>query len=282
MDKLIINFTPTGMVPTKAVTPHVPVAVAEIVDDVLGCAELGASIIHLHARDEAEQPTPDPTVFAEIIAGIRAERTDLILCVTTSGRTHPDVEDRAAVLDLTGDSKPEMASLTLGSLNFLHSASLNAPQTIRELARRMAERGIKPELEIFDTGMINYARYLMRKGELAEPGYFNLLLGNIATAQATEATVDLMLDALPPNAVWALAGIGDCQRQVHQWAIDRGGHVRVGLEDSIYLDETRQTLATNRALVERVAEMGRAQGREPATATETRAILGLEQGSPVR
>jgi uncharacterized protein (DUF849 family) len=277
VDKLIINFTPTGMVPTKAVTPHVPVSVAEIVDDVLGCAELGASIIHLHARDKDEEPTPDPTVFAKIIAGIRAERTDLILCVTTSGRTHPDVEDRAAVLDMSGDCKPDMASLTLGSMNFLRSASLNAPQTIQELARRMTERGIKPELEVFDTGMINYAQYLMRKGQLAEPGYFNLLLGNIATAQATEATVDLMLDSLPPRAVWALAGIGDCQQQVHQWAIDRGGHVRVGLEDSIYFDATRQNLATNRALVERVVEMGRAREREPATASETRTLLGLDQ-----
>lgn len=276
MDKLIINFTPTGMVPTKAMTPHVPVSVAEIVDDVLGCAELGASIIHLHARDEAGRPTPDPAVFAAIIAGIRAERADLVLCVTTSGRTHPDIENRAAVLDLSGERKPEMASLTLGSMNFLHSASLNPPQTIRELARRMAERGIKPELEVFDTGMINYARYLMRKQELAEPAYFNLLLGNIATAQATEATVDLMLSALPSNAVWALAGIGDCQRRVHQWSIERGGHVRVGLEDSIYFDESRKTLATNRMLVARVVEMGRALGREPATTAEARAMLALD------
>lgn len=276
MDELIINFTPTGMVPTKAMTPHVPVSVAEIVDDVLVCAELGASIVHLHARDEAGRPTPDPAVFAAIIAAIRAARTDLVLCVTTSGRTHPDIEDRAAVLDLAGDSKPDMASLTLGSMNFQHSASLNAPQTIRGLARRMAERGIKPELEVFDTGMINYARYLMRKRELAEPAYFNLLLGNIATAQATQATVDLMLDALPANSIWALAGIGDCQHRVHQWSIERGGHVRVGLEDSIYFDESRKTLATNRMLVERVVEMGRALGREPATPAQTRAMLALD------
>lgn len=277
MNKLIINFTPTGMVPTKAMTSLVPISVEEIVEDVLDCARLGVSIVHIHARDSQGTPTPDPEVFSEIIRGIRRERQDLILCVTTSGRTHPRLEDRAAVLDLGGETKPDMASLTLSSMNFARTASVNSPEIIQALARRMLERGIRPELEVFEAGMINYGKYLMNKGLLQSPGYFNLLLGNIATAQADEPTLDLMLGSLPEGATWALAGIGDCQLRVHRWAIERGGHVRVGLEDNIYLDEKRTKLASNRMQVQRIVNLADELGREISTPDETRSHLGLER-----
>jgi 3-keto-5-aminohexanoate cleavage enzyme len=277
MNKLIINFTPTGMVPTKAMTPLVPISVEEIVDDVMACAELGVSIVHIHARDSRGMPTPDPEVFSEIIRGIRRERQDLILCVTTSGRTHPRLEDRAAVLDLSGETKPDMASLTLGSMNFARTASVNSPEIIQALAQRMLDRGIRPELEVFEAGMINYGKYLMKKGLLQAPGYFNLLLGNIATAQADEPTLDLMIGALPEGATWALAGIGDCQLQVHRWAIARGGNVRVGLEDNIYFDEKRTRLASNRMQVQRIVDLAEELGREISTPEETRSRLGLSR-----
>lgn len=277
MNKLIINFTPTGMVPTKAMTPLVPISVDEIVEDVLDCAELGVSIVHLHARDGQGMPTPDPAIYAEIIRRIRHERQDLILCVTTSGRTHPRLEDRAAVLDLGGEIRPDMASLTLGSMNFARTASVNSPEIIQALAQQMLERGIRPELEVFEAGMINYGKYLMKKGLLQSPGYFNLLLGNIATAQADEPTLDLMLATLPEGATWALAGIGDCQLQVHRWAMERGGHVRVGLEDNIYFDEGRTTLASNRMQVQRIVELAREIGREVSTPDETRSVLELDR-----
>ena len=277
MNNLVINFTPTGMVPTKAMTPLVPISVDEIVEDVLDCAELGVSIVHIHARDDQGMPTPDPAVYSEIIRRIRRQRQDLILCVTTSGRTHPRLEDRAAVLDLSGESKPDMASLTLGSMNFARTASVNSPEIIQALAQRMSERGIRPELEVFEAGMINYGKYLMKKGLLQSPGYFNLLLGNIATAQADEPTLDLMLGTLPEGAAWALAGIGDCQLQVHRWAMARGGHVRVGLEDNIYFDEERTTLASNRMQVQRIVELANGIGRQISTPDETRSLLGLER-----
>jgi uncharacterized protein (DUF849 family) len=277
MKKLIINFTPTGMVPTKAMTSLVPISVEEIVEDVLDCARLGVSIVHIHARDDQGMPTPDPEIFSEIIRGIRRERQDLILCVTTSGRTHPQLEDRAAVLDLGGETKPDMASLTLGSMNFARTASVNSPEVIQALAQRMSERGIRPELEVFEAGMINYGKYLMHKGLLQSPGYFNLLLGNIATAQADEPTLDLMLGALPAGATWALAGIGDCQLQVHRWAMERGGHVRVGLEDNIYFDEKRTKLASNHMQVQRIVDLADEVGREISTPDETRSLLGLER-----
>jgi len=277
MKKLIINFTPTGMVPTKAMTSLVPISVEEIIDDVLDCAELGVSIVHIHARDNQGMPTPDPEIFSEIIRRIRRERQDLILCVTTSGRTHPRLEDRASVLDLSGETKPDMASLTLGSMNFARTASVNLPEVIQALAQRMLERGIRPELEVFEAGMINYGKYLMKKGFLQSPGYFNLLLGNIATAQADEPTLDLMLGTLPEGATWALAGIGDCQLQVHRWAVARGGHVRVGLEDNIYFDEKRTRLASNRMQVQRIVDLADELRREISTPDETRSLLGLER-----
>lgn len=276
MSRLIINFTPTGMIPTKAMTPLVPISTDEIVEDVLDCAELGVSIVHIHARDSQGLPTQDPEAYAEIIRGIRRERSDLILCVTTSGRTHPRLEDRAAVLGLEGECKPDMASLTLGSMNFARSASINSPETIQGLARRMLDRGIRPELEVFEAGMINYGKYLMKKGLLEAPGYFNLLLGNIATGQADEPTLDLMLGALPEGATWAGAGIGNCQAQVHRWAMERGGHVRVGLEDNIFFDAERTTLASNRMLVQRIVDLADEMDREIATPAQTRSLLGLE------
>ena len=170
-----------------------------------------------------------------------------------------------------------MASLTLGSMNFARTASVNSPEVIQALAQRMLERGIRPELEVFEAGMINYGKYLMKKGLLQSPGYFNLLLGNIATAQADEPTLDLMLGTLPEGAIWALAGIGDCQLQVHRWAIARGGHVRVGLEDNIYFDEKRTKLASNRMQVQRIVDLADELGREISTPDETRSLLGLER-----
>ena len=156
---LIINLAPTGMVPTKVMTPHVPLSPQEIVDDVGRCAELGASIIHLHARDEQGRPTTRPEYMAPLVEGVRSVDPELVVCVTCSGRVATSLDERAAVLDLTGGAKPDMASLTLGSNNFVQQASVNAPDTIRGLASRMHERGIKPELEVFEPGMLTFAHY---------------------------------------------------------------------------------------------------------------------------
>src|SRR3989338_8894372 len=184
MDKLIINFTSTGMIPTKDMTRHVPVSPQEIAKDVLNAAELGVSIAHLHAREDNGEPTYKKEIYEEIIGRIRKKNKDLIICVTTSGRNFPDFEKRAEVLDLEGIYKPDMASLTLSSLNFNKTASINSPDTIKGLAKKMLEKNIKPELEVFDIGMINYAKYLISKDLLSPQYYFNLLLGNIACAQA--------------------------------------------------------------------------------------------------
>src|SRR3989344_891844 len=274
--KLIINFTPNGMIPTKEMTPFVPISPEEIANDVLKAAELGASSAHLHAREPDGTPSTKKEIFAEIIRRIRAKNKEIIIGVTTSGRNVNTFEARSEVLDLDGDVKPDMGSLTLSSLNFNKSASVNSPEVIQKLATKMLERGIKPELEAFDMGMINYAKYLIAKGIIKPPFYFNLLFGNIACAQADLINAGLMLRELPENSTWAFAGIGDYQLKMNTLGVIWEGNVRVGLEDNIYFDNPKRTqLATNIQLVERIAKLAKAYGREIATPREVREILGL-------
>ena len=141
---LIVNFTPTGMIPTKAMTPHVPVSVQEIVDDVHRAVEIGITMVHLHARDEKTgEPTYKAQVYERIIAGIRSFSKDLIICVSLSGRNFKAFEQRGEVLQLDGDVKPDMGSLTLSSLNFNKVASVNSPDIIKRLAQEMKTRPLK-------------------------------------------------------------------------------------------------------------------------------------------
>jgi len=192
--KFILNFTPTGMIPTKEMTQSVPITPGEIIQDVLEAASLGATMAHLHARDPVTgEPTHKKEVYGHIIKGIREKNKDIILCVSTSGRTCDLFEERSECLDLDGHLKPDFASLTLSSLNFNKVVSVNSPDMIKNLAAKMLSRKIKPELEVFDLGMINYAKYLIRKKLLEPPYYFNIILGNIACAQADMFHLGLMV-----------------------------------------------------------------------------------------
>ena len=277
MKKFIFNFTPTGMIPTKEMTPHVPVQPDEIVEEILRAAELGVNMVHIHAREtETERPTFQKDLYAEIIAGVRKHCKDLVLCVSTSGRDWPEFEKRAEVLDLEGELKPDFGSLTLSSLNFNKQASLNSPQMIQALAGRMQERGIRPELEAFDLGMINYAKYLIKKGLVSPPYYFNLILGNIACAQANLLSLGLMVRELPDGAIWSAGGIGDAQLKVNAMALLSDGGVRIGLEDNIWFDEERTHLAKNIELLERVCDVARSLSLTPYSQREAREVLGLE------
>jgi 3-keto-5-aminohexanoate cleavage enzyme len=274
-DELIVNLAPTGMVPTRADTPYVPLTPAEVAADVRRCRDAGASIVHLHPRDDAGEPTQSAASAAALITAVRSAVPDIVVCITTSGRRDPELAGRAAVLDLDGFVRPDMASLTLGSLNFPKQASVNSPATIRGLADRMRERGIAPEWEVFDFGMLDYAAYLRGHGLLGDPVYVNILLGSLGTAAATPLNLALMVERLPPGATWAAAGIGRYQRRVTNWAVTMGGHVRIGLEDNIWFDDGRSDPATNPRLVERIVGVARAVGREPATPDQVRAHLGL-------
>lgn len=276
---VVINFTPTGMLPTKAMTPHVPLTASEIIEDVHRAHEIGITMVHLHARDEVSgAPTWRAENYARIIEGIRAFAPDLILCVSLSGRDFKTFEERSDVLRLDGEVKPDMGSLTLGSLNFNRQASVNEPDMIQALAAEMLARGILPELEVFDAGMINYARYLERKGLLRAPHYFNLIVGNIACAQADPLHVGVMLRDLPPASYWGIGGIGDAQLAMNMLGIAAGGGVRVGLEDNIWLDAGRTRLATNADYLRRIHDIIGAAERRPMAPAALRRHLELQPG----
>jgi len=246
---VIINAALTGMVPTKENTPHVPITVEEIAADVEGVAEAGA---------ENGIPTCDPEIYRRLIGTVRSRCPEIIICASCSGRIESDIDARGVSLTFEGDLKPDMASLTCGSMNFPQQASVNAPQTIMELAKRMKDRGIKPEIEVFEPGMINYARYLIRKNLVDEPIYVNILLGNLGTSSATALDLGHMVTLLPEGSMWSAAGIGRYQLTANTLALATGGHVRVGLEDNPYYDWGERSL-----------------GRPPATPQQAREMLGL-------
>lgn len=277
---LIINLAPTGMIPTKEMTPHVPITAAEIIEDVHEAVEVGITMVHLHARDnESGEPTYKAEVYAKIIAGIRQFSADLVICVSLSGRTFSDFKKRVDPLMLEGSVKPDMGSLTLSSVNFNKQASVNAPDMIQALAEEMKHRDILPELEAFDSGMINYANYLERRGLLEPPHYFNLILGNIACAQADLLHTGVIISDLPPNSVWSLGGVGDCQLMTNSIAVAAGGGVRVGLEDNIWYNQSRTRLARNVDLVRRIHSLADANERKIMTPKELRKLLHLEGGN---
>ena len=196
-DPLIVNAALTGMVPMKGDNSNVPITPDEIAEDAARCREAGAAIVHLHAREADGTPTWRADVYAEIIGKVRERCPDVVVCVSTSGRLWSELEKRAEVLELEGDVKPEMASLTLGSLNFPGQASVNEPSMILGLAERMYERGIMPELEVFDFGMVDFGKYLLERGVLRPPSYFNLLLGSLGTLSASPLHLSLLAQALP-------------------------------------------------------------------------------------
>jgi uncharacterized protein (DUF849 family) len=275
---VIINFTPTGMIPTKEMTKHVPVTPEEVVEDVRRAVDIGITMVHLHARDQDGAPDYHKEIYAEMIEGIRSFDPELVICVSLSGRNFQEFEQRTDCLNLTGKIKPDMGSLTLSSLNFNRVASVNSPEMIQKLAEAMQERDILPELEAFDAGMINYAKHLEKKGLLEAPHYFNLLCGNIACAQPDLLHAGIMIRDLPPDSYWSLAGIGDAQLMMNSIAIAAGGGVRVGLEDNIWFDAERTKLAANADLLERVHRVCEASGRGVMSAAEFRKRLKLRSG----
>lgn len=270
--KLIITLAPTGMIPTKNQTMNVPITPQEIATDTYEAYKLGASIVHVHARDENGVPTYRKEIFEEIFKEIRRKCPEIIICATTSGRTSPQVEHRTEVLDL----QPELASLTCGSMNFPQHPSVNSLDTIKKLALLMKERNILPELEVFEPGFINTAKYLLRKGYLKKPLHFCLLLGSLGSTPATISDLSHLVQSLPSEANWSATGIGRFQTQINVASILMGGHVRVGIEDSIYYNYPKEELATNTKLVERIVRVATELNREIATPKETREILGLE------
>jgi uncharacterized protein (DUF849 family) len=272
-NRFIINVCLTGMIPIKQHNRHVPMTPTEIARDVEQCMEHGASIFHIHARDKQQKPEWRSKAYEQIFKAIRRVSKEAIICASTSGRAVADVEKRADCLN--AEPTPDMASLTLGSLNFSKDASINSPATITGLIELMNKRGVKPELEIFDIGMARTAARLIEEGVFRAPVYANILLGNRASADASLLDLGMIANYLPKHMLWCAAGIGKSQLSANLLGLLFGHGVRVGLEDNLYLDD-KKTLATNTQLVKRVQQIAKQLGKKPYTPQEVRKLLGLK------
>ncbi len=275
---LIINFAPTGILSTKETTPEIPISVSEIVEDVHQAYELGITIVHLHGREFDGAPTCRVGIYEAIIKGIRLYAPDLVICVSLSGRNFPELKKRASPLTLEGKVKPDMGSLTLSSLNFSRQASVNSPEIIQALAQEMMQRNILPELEVFEPGMINYAKYLIRKKFLSPPYYFNIIVGNVASAQLDPLQIGVLLKELPQSSLWSLGGIGHYQLAANTMGIILNGGVRVGLEDNIYWNKSQGKLASNLDLLRRIHHLASLFERKVMSPAEFRQFYSLERG----
>lgn len=271
MEKLIITVAPTGSLPTKKMTPYVPITPQEIVATGRRCEAAGAALLHIHARNPVdESASTEFDVFEEIYRNLR-KHTNLILQISTGGRAGMAYEDRSERLNL----RPEMASLTTGSVNFADSVYANSPQLIDALARDMRTYCIKPEIEVFDASMISNAVTLLDKGIIDPPLHFDFVLGLKGALPATIENLVYLKNMIPAASTWSVAAIGRAQLPMNIHAILMGGHVRVGLEDNIYFNKGK--LTSNEQLVERIVRLSREFGREVATSDEARTILGLKK-----
>ena len=269
MEKLIITVAPTGSLPTKQDTPHVPVTPQEVIQDTYACYNAGASIVHIHARDKEQKPAHDLAFFTEAVTGIQ-EKCNIIIQISTGGRASQGYESRGQALSL----KPEMASLTTGSVNFPTSAYVNEPALIEYLAKIMQENGIKPEMEVFDVSMIANALDLLKKGLAGAPLHFDFVMGLKGSIPFSIKNYVHLMESIPAGSTWTVAGVARAQLELIPLSILTGGHVRVGLEDNIYY--SKGELATNAQLVERAVRLARELGREIATPDEARKILNLK------
>jgi 3-keto-5-aminohexanoate cleavage enzyme len=269
MEKLIITVAPTGSVPKKKSNPYVPITPKEIIETGVRCEAAGAAIIHIHARNPVdESPSPAYSIFEETYLGLK-EKTNLILQISTGGRAGLAYETRCDRLKL----RPEMASLTTGSVNFPDSVYENSPGLINALAGDMVRYRIKPEMEIFDLAMIANALDLVPKGLAVPPLHFDFVMGLKGAMPASIENLVHLKNSIPTDATWTVAAIGAAQLMMGIHAILMGGHVRVGLEDNIYY--RKGELASNERLIERIVRLAGEVGRGVATPDEARKILSL-------
>lgn len=271
MEKLIITCAICGAEVTKEHNPAVPYTVEEIVREAKSAYDAGASIIHLHVREDDGTPTQDKERFRKCIEAIKAVAPDVIIQPSTGGAAGMKNDERLQPIELD----PEMATLDCGTLNFGGDEIFeNTENTIKYFGERMIERGIKPELEVFDKSMIDMALRLHRKGYIQSPMHFDLVMGVNGGISGTLRDFVFMRHSLPSEATYTVAGVGRFQFTLAAAAIADGGHVRVGFEDNIYI--SKGVLAkSNGELVEKVVRLAKELGREIATPAEAREILSL-------
>ena len=271
MSKTIVTVAPTGAFPTKQHNPAIPFTPREIADDVFECWQAGAAIAHLHMRDDEGKGTMDKHRFAETVALIR-ERCDIVLNLTTSGDLNATDEARMAHLPLL---KPELASYDAGSMNWMHSTLfINHPSFLERLGLVMAENSIRPEIEVFDSGMLYNALHYTKTGVLRAPGYFQFVLGAPGGMAATVENLVYLKSLLPAGSHWSAFGVGAAHMPILYAAIALDGHIRVGMEDNVFYAKGR--LAKNNAeFVHRAVRLIHEANREAATPNDALSILSL-------
>lgn len=271
MEKLIITAALVGAEVTREDTPHLPITPEEIGEAAAEAYEAGASIAHIHVRDREGKPSQNRNLFEATILEIR-NRCPIIIQVSTGGAVGMSAEDRLQPVFLG----PEMATLTTGTVNFGQGVFMNSPADIRRFAETMKRYKVRPEFEIFDTGMIWTAMGLVHDGLVEGHLHFDFVMGVPGGMPATARHLLLLIDQLPEEATWTVAGVGRHQLPMAALGVTLGGHVRVGLEDNLYY--RKGELATNTQLVERVKRIADELNREVATPAEARQLLGLDQG----
>ena len=271
--KTIITVAPTGAWPKKENNPNIPMTPKEIAEDVYACWKAGAAICHLHMRDDEGNGTMDTAKFRETVNLIRAyEDCDIIINCTTSGDLNATDETRQAHLK---ELRPEMASYDCGSMNWMHSGFfINHPKFLEELGTTMQESGVKPEIEIFDAGMIYNSLYYLKKGFLKAPCHYQLVLGAAGGSTATIENLVYLKGLIPEGSTWGALGIGNGHVPIMLATVAMGGHLRVGMEDNVYF-AAGQLAESNSQLVTRAADIVRIAGNKVATPAEAREILGL-------
>jgi len=269
---VIITVAITGALPRKKDNPAVPVTPEEQIESTHEAFEAGASLVHIHVRGPDESPSSEPALYGRVQEGVRKHCPGMIVQFSTGGRGR-EQSARGAMLHL----KPDMASLATGSVNFPTSIYENPPDFVEGLAKTMLEKGIKPEIEVFDLAMLYNAANLVKKGLLRSPPHVQFVMGIPNAMPARRSIFDFLRSEIAdvlPGATWVAAGIGRYQWEINQWCLETGGHCRTGLEDNTRFDQTRLA-ASNAELVKKIADVCGRYDRRPATPSEARKILGL-------
>lgn len=265
-------MAPTGAWPSKQDTPNIPLQPREIAEEVYACWKAGASMAHIHVRDDDDKSSMSFDKFKETVEFIRATDCDIVINLTTSGQLGLADEERMKHIIAL---KPEMASYDCGSMNWLHTTVFeNSPRFLEKLGLVMQENNIKPEIEVFDAGMVYNALYYLKKGILRAPLHFQFVLGAAGGMDATVENLVFLKSLIPAGSTWGALGIGKGHLPVMFTALAMGGHVRIGMEDNIYY--SKGVLAqSNMEFVERTRRIVTELNKEIATPDEARTILGL-------
>jgi 3-keto-5-aminohexanoate cleavage enzyme len=271
-EPVIITVAITGALPRKIDSPAIPVTPSEQIESTHEAYEAGATLAHIHVRDANQNPSSDPELFAAVQEGVRKHCPGMIVQHSTGGRGREQSERGRCVA-----LKPDMASLSTGSVNFPNQIYENPPQLVEGLAQSMLDHGVKPEIEVFDSAMLYNAKTLLDRGLLKAPPHVQFVMGVPNALPARRRMLEFLvseLRELMPDATWTGAGIGRHQLEMNEWCLELGGHCRTGLEDNLRFDKNRLA-KSNAELVARVAEMSARFGRRPATPGEARRILSL-------